>query len=101
MKTVLTLPNRCMIIFESETGRTYGPIATFENINDALGYAEEEIDVRQQAVKATIIDFDNNNILAECTPSLFQLDNEDDGFDWNFNEDEGFDPYIGDFTNDC
>lgn len=62
--------------------------------------------LRATAIKEIIIcDAHTGEILAECTPdsdneeSIFENENYDP--DWGYNEDMGFDPYMGCYTDDC
>lgn len=45
-----------------------------------------------------IIDTDTGELLATCEPDEEQQDNYDD---WDYDEDCGFDPYLGCYTDDC
>lgn len=44
-----------------------------------------------------VINAETGELIAECKP-----DHEDPApEDWDYNEDEGFDPYLGCYTDDC
>ena len=90
----------------------------FSTFDEAFAYAEAEIDERQQALSAVIWDGDTGEVYATCWwdeesipeedygPQDIELDDNywDDGCpveDWGYNEDEGFDPYLGEYTWDC
>lgn len=78
-------------------------VESFGSLDDALAFAEEEIDVRQQATFASIWDSNTGEVYATCSSDDESIPEEDDGTweDWNYNEDEGFDPYLGEYTWDC
>jgi len=75
----------------------------YSTIDAAVAAAENEIDVRQQAIGAHIIDAETGEIYVTCTWDDESIPEEDygDWDDWGYNEDEGFDPYLGEYTWDC
>ena len=75
-------------------------VENFGSLDDALAYAEEEIDVRCQATFASIWDSNTGELYASCSWDDESTPEEDYG-DWDYNEDEGFDPYMGEYTWDC
>ena len=75
-------------------------VENFGSLDDALAYAEEEIDVRCQATFASIWDANTGELYATCSWDNESIPEEDYG-DWDYNEDEGFDPYLGEYTWDC
>lgn len=105
----------CSVTFCNEDDGMYDAPAPFEDINAALAYCEEEIDVRQQAISAVIWDtvsgevyatcgFDENDIPEEDDPSW----DDDDPYDVEWDDhywDDGcpiddvdesnYDPYAG------
>jgi hypothetical protein len=72
----------------------------YSDIDSAVAAAENEIDVRQQAIGAHIIDAETGEIYVTCTWDDDSIPEEDYG-DWDYNEDIGFDPYMGCYTDDC
>ena len=79
-------------------------VESFGSLDDALAFAEEEIDVRQQATSASIWDSNTGEVYATCSSddkSPTEEDDSDYDLDWGYNEDEGFDPYAGEYTWDC
>ena len=105
MKTTIYINEKCGIYFNGDNDSWDCPFE-FSNINDALAYCEEEIDLRQQALYASIYSLENGNILAHC--SWDDPNEEDDPIeyeepdcDWGYNEDMGYDPYLGCYTDDC
>ena len=89
----------------AEDDDLYDAPAPFENINDALAYCEEEIDVRQQAISAIIWDTLTGELYVTCgrdeidTPEEDYSELYDDYWDDgcpNDDVDESFyDPYTG------
>lgn len=86
------------ITFHSDD--TQYDVENFGSLDDALAYAEEEIDVRCQATFASIWDANTGELYATCSWDDESIPEEDYG-DWDYNEDEGFDPYMGEYTWDC
>ena len=78
-------------------------VENFGSLDAAIAYAEEEIDVRQQATFAFIWDANTGELYATCWCDDESTPEEDYGAwdDWGYNEDEGFDPYMGEYTFDC
>lgn len=79
-------------------------VESFGSLDDALAFAEEEIDMRQQATFASIWDSNTGEVYATCSSddeSPTEEDDPDYDLDWGYNEDEGFDPYAGEYTWDC
>ena len=101
MKVVLSNPYRCSVTLCNENDGVYNTPAPFEDINAALAYCEEEIDVRQQAISAVIWDTDTGEICAVCGFDENNIPEEDYPV-WDDDVDEsGFDPYLGCYTDDC
>ena len=75
-------------------------VENFGSLDDALAYAQEEIDTRCQATFASIWDANTGELYATCWGDDEFIPEEDYG-DWDYNEDEGFDPYMGEYTWDC
>jgi len=81
----------------AEDDGIYDAPAPFEDINAALAYCEEEIDVRQQAISATIWDTLTGEVYVVCGE-----DNaEDEDFGWDVGcavddvDESNYDPYTG------
>lgn len=74
---------------------TYEAPCDFANINDAIAWLEEEIDVRQQAIGGSVYDLETGEIYATC----YWDDNsvpEEDYSSWDDDVDESnYDPYAG------
>ena len=93
----------CKVTFCNENDGIYDAPYPFDDVNAALAYCEEEIDVRQQAISATIWDADTAEVYVVCGFDEEDIAEEDYGEwdDWGYNEDEGYDPYLGEYTFDC
>ena len=104
MTTTLMIDAKCSMTLWNDL-RTWEAPYEFASINDAMAYAEEQIDVIQQALGATIYETDTGVVLAHCAweddSDPEDLGYLDDYSDWGFNEDMGFDPYMGCYTDDC
>lgn len=85
------------------SGESEYDVENFSSLDAAIAYAQEEIDVRCQATFATIWDANTGEVYASCSWDDESIPEEDHGAwdDWNYNEDEGFDPYLGEYTWDC
>lgn len=85
------------------SGESEYDVENFGSLDAAIAYAQEEIDVRCQATFATIWDGNTGEVYASCWWDDESIPEEDygDWDDWGYNEDEGFDPYMGEYTWDC
>lgn len=83
----------CCVTLCDENDGIYDAPAPFEDINAALAYCEEEIDVRQQAISAVIWDTMTGEVYATCG---FDEDGipEEDYFPDDVDE-SNYDPYAG------
>lgn len=94
----------CCVTFCDEDNSLYDAPYPFDDLNAAIAYCEEEIDVRQQAISAAIWDADTGEVYAVCG---FDEDDiaEEDYSDWDFGPDGDdypddvdetfYDPYAG------
>ena len=77
----------------------------FKTLKDAINAAESIFDKLYYATAERIVIWDSNTgeILAECEPDpeAGPTAIPDDFYDWGYNEDEGYDPYMGCYTDDC
>ena len=105
MKVTFENKYNCSVTFCNEDDGLYDAPAPFEDINAALAYCEEEIDVRQQAISAVIWDtltgevyatcgWDENDIPEEDYPS-WDDDYWDDGCPIDDVDESNYDPYAG------
>lgn len=67
----------CCVTLCNEDDGLYDAPAPFEDINAALAYCEEEIDVRQQAISAIIWDALTGEVYATCTFDEEDIPEED------------------------
>ena len=83
----------CSVTLCDDNDGIYDAPTTFEDINAALAYCEEEIDVRQQAISAVIWDTMTGEVYATCG---FDEDDipEEDYFPDDVDE-SNYDPYAG------
>ena len=83
----------CKVTFCDENDGIYDAPYPFDDLNTALAYCEEEIDVRQQAISAAIWDADTGEVYAVCG---FDEDDivEKDYFPDDVDE-SNYDPYAG------
>ena len=81
-------------------------------LQDAVDYVtaiyEDETAIRARDIcQILIIDAQTGEILAECDPDSesgpteVDFENENYDCDWGYNEDMGYDPYMGCYTDDC
>lgn len=83
------------------SGDTQYDVESFASLDDALAYAEEEIDVRQQATFASIWDANTGEFYASCFADSENNDEEWDDFDYPEDIEMGFNPYLGGYDFDC
>lgn len=95
----------CKVTFCNEDDGIYDAPYPFDNLNAALAYCEEEIDVRQQAISAAIWDADTGEVYAVCGFDEDDIAEEDylvwddDYWDDVYSVDDvdesNYDPYAG------
>lgn len=93
---------RCEATLYDVNGDSWTYNSEFKTLKDAIEWAQFMIDVRPinfEIAKIYIIDSDTGEILAECKPDDFDEESYDG--DWDYNEDMGFDPYMGCYSDDC
>lgn len=93
MKVTFENHYNCSVTFCNENDGLYDAPAPFEDINAALAYCEEEIDVRQQAISAVVWDTMTGEVYATCGFDEDDIEEEDyfpDDVDESF-----YDPYSG------
>lgn len=90
----------CCVTFCDENDDIYDAPYPFDNINAALAYCEEEIDVRQQAISAAIWDADTGEVYAVC--GFDEEDIEEEDYFPDDVDESAYDPYMGcDFFESC
>ena len=85
-----------MEVCDAETGE-YTPVALFSDIVPADVLHELCVALfenNEGASTVVCIDMDTGEVVAEVAE-------EEPDCDWGFNEDMGFDPYMGCYTDDC
>ena len=83
----------CKVTFCNEDDGIYDAPYPFDNLNAALAYCEEEIDVRQQAISAAIWDADTGEVYAVCGFDEDDIAEEDEDFGWDVGCAADDDPY--------
>ena len=109
MKTEITYSTKCTLTIyfvESCDLASADFREQFKNLQDALNMAEFIFETLYPKTAAKIMIWDSNTgeILAECSPDAEAgpTEVEEDYFDdWDYNEDMGYDPYMGCYTDDC
>ena len=95
MKVTFENHYNCSVTFCNEEDGMYDAPAPFEDINAALAYCEEEIDVRHQAISAVIWDTLTGEVYATCGFDENDIPEEDYPV-WDDDVDESnYDPYAG------
>ena len=75
-------------------------------LDDTLGYVDcifnDATMFRAECVDYVhAINSDTGELIAECVPDSKVSNENDYDLDWGYNEDMGFDPYMGCYTDDC
>lgn len=104
MKTELMYATTCglTVYFNENCDMSYGQWRdTRKTLMEAINTAEAILDTvyPNTAEKVVIWDFTTGEVLAEC--SREHEEEEDYDCDWGYNEDMGYDPYLGCYTDDC
>jgi hypothetical protein len=103
MKIIMYNEVKCGVRLRNDDGNEYEPNIEFSNLTSALEYCEEAIDGEGEVTFAEIFDVNTGDFLATCYSDSEEIAEEDYGAwdDWGYNEDMGFDPYLGCYTDDC
>ena len=102
MKITLYNYARSFLVTFHTDGDAYDAPNYFSNINEALAYVEQEIDKEAKALTAHIMDAETGELYVTCSWDDDSIPEEDYyDYDWGYNEDMGFDPYLGCYTDDC
>ena len=101
MKVEITYATLCSatVILKDDTSWTYNQ--PFKTLKEAIEWAEAQIEEHLNFINIShiyITDDSTAEVLAECFPDE---DEPDDYDDWGYNEDMGFDPYMGCYSDDC
>lgn len=106
MKTTIEYATFCEATVYEKNGDSWSYNYTFKTLKDALDWADFQIEARPisfEIEKIYITDEETGELLASCTPDdeSEEIDNPNYDPDWGYNEDMGFDPYLGCCTDDC
>ena len=110
MNVEITYATKCKVTFCERDGSHWEYGTVFYKLQDALEWTEFIVDSRPinfDLECAYITDENTGELLAECTPENMSgpTEVEDDYSeydpDWGYNEDMGYDPYQGCYTDDC
>lgn len=110
MKISLTYGSSYEIVISTKTAEVYRYNIDNAVLQVAVDFVEsvfaDETALHSELIsEALICDAHTGEILAECVPdsdyeeSDFENENYDSG--WWYNEDMGYDPYMGCYTDDC
>ena len=101
MNVEIMYATRCKASVSLLDGTSWTYDNRFNTLKEALEWAQEQIDGQSQFdhIKSiVIVDVHTGEVLAECTPDEDPYEGWDD---WGYNEDMGYDPYMGCYTDDC
>ena len=95
MKVNFSNTKPCKVTFCNADEGMYDAPYPFDDLDAALAYCKEEIDVRQQAISAAIWDADTGEVYATCNWDENDIP-EEDYPSWDDDVDESnYDPYAG------
>ena len=103
MKTIIEYSTFCEATIYETNGDSWSYNHTFKNLREAEEWARFQIEVRPlnfEIDRIYISDNDSGEILLTCRPDDVE-DEEEHNDDYGYNEDMGFDPYLGCYTDDC
>lgn len=96
MQVVFTLSNSCHLEIANRFGGHWTYVTDSTEFNTLFQMSKDIINEMEEIEAVYIIDSDTGELLAECKPEV------DDYHDWdNCDNDCGFDPYLGCYTDDC
>lgn len=93
MKVTLYNSHPCTVTLCDENDHVYDAPYSFEDINAAIAYCEQQIDLYQQAISAAICDSETGEVYATCGFDESDIPEEDyypDDVD-----ESNYDPYLG------
>lgn len=105
MKTILHYSEK-MTLYVHALGLTATIDLGYKSLDDTLGYVDcifgDATMFHAESVDSVhIINSDTGELIAECVPDSKTSDENDYDPDWGYNEDMGFDPYMGCYSDDC
>lgn len=110
MKVEIEYMTNCVATIYEDNGDSWSYNSQFRSLQEGLEWAEfmmESRPINFEIEKIYLTDADTGELLATCRPEVSgptEVTNEDyDDYDsdWGYNEDMGFDPYCGCYTDDC
>jgi len=106
MKIEIMYATTCEISVIDRCGYHWSLWPNYKTLKEALEDAQQIIDNESSAFRSEdietlfITDSNTGEILAECKPEDSES-YEEPCEDWDYNEDMGFDPYMGCYSDDC
>lgn len=100
MKTEIVYATECAMTVYFDTDSDFASAdwrEHFRTLADAIACAENILDTQVYSTRIVIWDAHTGEVLAECSPDPV----EEYDLDWDYNEDMGFDPYMGCYSDDC
>lgn len=108
MNVEITYATPCECTLHTVDGESWTYNHRFTILGEAILWARKQIDESRvfDIENINISDMNTGELLAVCTPDIVSgptaVEDEDDwDDDWGYNEDEGYDPYLGCYTDDC
>lgn len=106
MKLEIMYATFCEATVYETNGDSWSYNYQFKTLKDAIKWAQFQIEARPisfEIKRIYISSCDTGEILAMCTPDDVDEDSSDESYwdDWDYNEDMGFDPYMGCYSDDC
>lgn len=104
MNLELTYVTSCQCTVVETNGDMWMYINRFGSLKDAVEWAQFQIDARPIDFRIDCIRIsscETGELLAECTPEISENSSDEEYEDWDYNEDMGYDPYLGCYTDDC
>ena len=105
MKTILHYSEKMTLCV-----RALGITATIDlgckSLDDTLGYVDcifgdATMFHGEDVEYVHVINSETGELIAECVPDHEDPNEDDYDPDWGYNEDMGFDPYMGCYSDDC
>ena len=103
MNVEIMYATKCKATVYETNGDSWSFDSQFTTLKEALEWAQFQIEVRPisfEIARIYIVDSETGQILASCSPDDVDPD-ENNYEDWGYNEDMGFDPYMGCYSDDC
>ena len=111
MNVEITYSTPCECTLHTVDGESWTYNHRFTVLGEAILWARKQIDESRvfDVENINITDMNTGELLAVCTPDTIggptavedDWDEKEWEAEWGFNEDEGYDPYLGCYTDDC